>query len=300
MKPLFLLSFIFLITVNVFAQDNSVKLHPVAGVRLDPVAVYSISGTDTGFVNSLSLAPVFSLRHKSGLGITYSPKFIMSALKPGLYMHELTAGIEQYDKEIVDYSFNYSHYFFTNNTSVPYSPLNNEIYGSVNYKKTWINPFFSAGIGFGNDIGETGTSMMVYDVGASAGVGHTFDWEATATSGYFRPMVSINAGTNQYFSLLNTTKYIGRNKKFNQEIKSKVTNAGISGRGNGNHSNNSASSATTEKEKFDLNNIETGIEAAVEKGGFTIRPTANIYLPVGASAGSGIISYWQMVIEYRF
>jgi len=297
------------ITLSVFAQDKAMQLQPMVALRIDPVAVNSISGADTVFAGSVSFAPLFSIRHKSGLGLTYSPKFIFGGIKPGLYVHEITAGVEQYDKDIFDYALNYCHYFFTNNPAIPFTPLNHEIYGSVNYKKTWLNPLVSIGIGFGNDISERGVSSMVYDLGASAGVGHSFKWENAVTSGYVRPMLLANGGTNQYFSLLNITKYIGRNKKFNQLINNHINpsanaNAGR-GRGNGNSTTNSGSNTSTsgivtDKEKFALNNIESGIEASIEMANFSFRPTINAYFPIGASAGTDIAGYWQLIIEYRF
>lgn len=135
MKKILSLSLFLICSLSSFEQDSTSKWTFSVSMGFEPVPVYSISGTDTSFVNSFSLAPGFSIRHSSGLGLTYSPKFVTGGPSPGIYMHALTFGIEQYDKEAFNYTFNYSHYFFTNTAGIPYSPINNEISGSITYKK---------------------------------------------------------------------------------------------------------------------------------------------------------------------
>ncbi|MDE3235797.1 MAG: hypothetical protein KGO81_07575 [Bacteroidota bacterium] len=309
-KTIVLFTALFCYSISVFAQDSTdteSKWSPSISLNFEPVPVYSISGTDTSFVNSMAVGPVFSIRNKNGIGISYSPKFVTGGPTPGIFMHAVTAGVEQYDKQKFDYTFEYSHYFFTKNSSVPYSPLTNEIYTSLTYKKTWLRPSFSAGIGFGKDT-ENAVNNSAYDIGVSAGVSHPFSWEKNKTSYTISPSVALDAGTNQYFSLLSITKYVGRSKKFTQIVKnSKAASALSRGRRNGSGSSTSSSSSTTTsttststKEKFNLNNIELGLESSVELGSFTIRPTGNLYLPVGSYAGTGIIGYWQVVLEYNF
>ena len=101
----------------------------------------------------------------------------------------------------------------------------NEISGSISYKKAWLSPSLSAGIGFGNNT-ETSPSTSAYDIGTTFGVSHGFSWDTKHVSYSLTPSLSINGGTNQYFSLLSSTKYIGRNKNVVDLIKkSKATAA---------------------------------------------------------------------------
>lgn len=297
MKKIFLLSFITFFVLHSFAQDSSEnKWQLTASLGFGPVAVYNISGVDTGFVNSLSVSPAFSYRNnKTGIELTYSPGIVTGGPKPGIFMHAITFGVEQYDKKIFDYTLNYSRYFFANNGSIPYSPLNNEIYGSLTYKKLWLRPSFSAGIGFGNNT-ETIPSSSAYDIGASAGIGHSFSWEKSKVNYSLAPSLLLNAGTNEYFSLLNSTKYVGRNKKSAQV--SKTNSAARRRRNNG--SGSSTSATTTSNETFCLSNIELGMEASAELGSFSIRTTGNIYFPVGSFAGTGTKGYWELTVSYNF
>ncbi|MFZ5976291.1 MAG: hypothetical protein EO766_10715 [Hydrotalea sp. AMD] len=317
-KLLLLFSFVNFFSIG-YSQSNASdssgsKWHPSVGINLEPVPVYDISGADTSFVNSFSIAPYFSYRNDNGIGIMYSPKFVMGGATPGIYVHVITAGIEQYGKKVWDYVLDYSHYFFTGNTSIPYTPLNNEIYSSLTYKKSWIRPFIQAGVGFGKDT-ENVSSTSAYDVGATIGISHAFSWDKNNASYLISPSVTLNAGTNQYFSLLNITKYIGRSTKFTQIVKNSVAAAAATrsatanrrGRNTGGSSPTGGGTTTTTTtssfipaESFNLNNIGLGIESEIDLGSFGIRPTANVYLPVSSFVGIGAISYWQLSFEYNF
>lgn len=298
MKKILLLSFITFFVFRSFAQDSTdKKWQPTVSMAFGPVSVYNISGVDTSFVNSLSISPAFTIRNnKTGIGLIYSPSIVTGGPKPGIYMHTITFGVEQYDKKVFDYTFNYSHYFFTNNGSIPYSPLNNEIDGSFTYKKPWLRPSFSAGIGFGNNT-ETIPASSAYDIAASAGVGHSFSWEKNKASYTLAPSFSLNAGTNEYFSLLNITKYVGRNKKSAQISKN---NNAARGRRNNGGGGSTTTTTTVSGETFNLNNLELGMEGSVEIGSFTVRSTGNIYFPIGSLAGTGTVGYWDLTLSYNF
>ncbi len=299
MKKNLLLSILLICSISSFTQDSTHKWAFSVNMGFEPVPVYSITGTDTSFVNSLSIAPGFSIRNANGIGLTYSPKFVTGGASPGIYMHALTFGIEQYDKEVFNYTFNYSHYFFTNTTGIPYSPISNEIAGSISYKKPWLKPSFSAGIGFGNNT-ETTPSSSVYDIAASVGLSHAFSWDTKPVSFSLSPSLVLNGGTNQYFSLLSVSKYVGRNKNFTKIIKNSKAAAAAARSANRRAGTSTSSTTTVSNESFDLNNIELGLESSIEIGSFSLRPSINLYLPIGSSAGSGMSAYWGVSLGYSF
>lgn len=298
MKKVFSIFLLLICSLSSFSQDSTNKWTFSVGLGFEPITVYNISGTDTSFVNSLSVAPGFSIRHSNGIGLTYSPKFVTGGASPGIYMHILTFGIEQYDKEVFNYTFNYSHYFFTNTTGVPYSPINNEISGSISYKKPWLRPSFSAGIGFGNNT-ETTPSTSAYDVGVSIGVSHGFSWDAKQLSFSVSPSLVLNGGTSQYYSLLGFSKYVGRNKNFTKVIKDSKAAAAATRSAN-RRTGTTATTTTANTESFNFSNIELGLESSVEVGSFSMRPSVSLYFPVGSSAGSGLSAYWGLSFGYHF
>jgi hypothetical protein len=288
MKKLFILIILLSATFCSFSQWT-----PSIGMIANVTPTNNIVGTDTNFVNTLTVAPSFTIRNKAGWGLTYSPVFLIGDVKPGLFMHTIKAGIEQYDKKIIDYTANYTHYFFTGNTSVPYSPLTNEISASIAYKKRWLHPTFEAGIGFGTDTSNRG-SASVFDAAIAVGAGHTFskDFDSTVDIS-LTPSLVLNAGTNDYFSFLSVSKYIGHGKKSITYIKN--GKAKSVGRNNGNTSTSAVTNSS-----FSLSNIETKFESSVEVGSLEIRPTASLFFPVGRFSDTGIYGYWEITATYSF
>lgn len=276
------------------AQDSANRWHIAVGLDIGVISTYKITGTDTGFANTLSFGPNISLSHKN-LSFGYSPKFLAGGSNPGLYMHALSAGISEYDKPAYSYAVTYSHYFFTKNKSVPYTPLTNEISGSFMYKRPWLRPGVTAGIGFGTNTAVS-PNTSVYDIGVSGGVSHSFDWESGPISYSFSPSVYVNAGTNDYFSYLSTTKYIGKGSNTSNYIKK---GAGSRNRGNGNGNGGNTTTATQGK-TFEFTNLALGAESSLESGPFGLRLETDLYIPIGSSAGSGLSTYWLLALQYKF
>jgi len=297
MNKTYLFLILLISSFSLSAQDSSQTWHFSVGLDMGVASTYKITGTDTGFSNSLSMSPSISISHKSGLAFSYSPRFVFGGATQGLYMHAVSVGISQYDKPAFSYAANFYHYFFTGNKSIPYSPLTNELYTSFMYKKPWLRPGISAGIGFGTNT-SVSPSAFVYDMGISAGVSHSFDWDSGDVSFSAAPSLSLNAGTNDYFSFLNTTKYIGKGSNSGKYIKKGA--GSNSGRGRSSSSGTTTTTTATQGKTFDLTNIELGIESSMEIGAFTMRPELSFYLPVGSTAGSGISTYWQIAFQYKF
>jgi hypothetical protein len=300
-----------LLSMKLFAQDSIQRWQPFfAGVIFNNVPVQNISGTDTGYINGFSVAPFFSVRNRAGLGIFYSPRIVTSGGKTGIYLHELSAGIEQYDKKIWDYEFKYSHYFMTGNTNVPYTPLTNEIYGMLAYKKLWIRPVVAVGVGLGADT-SNGISSPAHDYGLTVGISHNFEWDGDAVDFSLTPKIMINAGTNQYFSFLYITKYISHSKQFVNYVKTSPGHGSSGtrpGRGRGGSGGTTGSSTGTTSttiytratETFQMSNYELGIESEIEAGSIAIRPNASLYIPSDNVSGSNPFVYWQVLVQYRF
>ncbi|MBS1666269.1 MAG: hypothetical protein JST58_02730 [Bacteroidetes bacterium] len=294
--------------IQVHGQDSTEKWQPFfAGVIFNSVPVNSITGKDTGYANALSIAPYIAIRSRSGWGIKYSPRIVSGASKSGVYLHQLSAGVSQYDKPLVNYEAQLSHYFFSNNTSVPYSPLSNEFYGSFTYKKPWLAPMIATSIGFGHDT-TSGNPKSAYDVGLAIGISHAFNWDGDALSCSLIPKLLMNAGTNQYFSFLNVNKFVGNSKHFLNYVKTipgTSTSASATGRGRGRGSTTTTTTTTTTSsssspERFELSNFEIGFDGEIDWGHFAARPEASIFIPAGTAAGSNVFGYWQLTLEYNF
>lgn len=299
-KLLYVLAACMAVHLHAFAQDSTSSWSPSISLDVSTVPLLHISGTDTAYSNGLSLAPVFSFRNTAGFGLSYSPQLVLGGTHAGIYVHQLSIGWEQYNLKQLDFVFEYTHDFFTNKTEVPYSPLNNEIYGLFNYKVPWLRPYLEAGLGIGKDSTQSGATAT--DVAVAAGISHSFRWTSGSGPQFgLSPKLGLNAGTNQYFSLLRATKYIAHGTASLRHINpSSIKSHGRSGTGGSGTSTSGTSGTAVQKASFALSNLEGGISASMEHGNLSIRPSASIFIPLKPSANNSLYSYWQLEFEYDF
>lgn len=281
------------------AQDNTGKWHPSAEINFTTVPTLHSNGTDTTYQNFLSFGLPIGIRSEGGFGIIYTPWFVTGGSHPGIFMHEVTVGFEQYDREKFNLVADYNHYFFTGNNSIPTSPTTNEILLDATYKMWWLRPRLAGGLGFGINK-EVSKSQFAYDIELAGGVSHSIDWTGDNDFTFnLTPSVNVNAGTNEYFSFLKLSKYISHSS----HIQSVVKNTHASNKGRGNTTSSSTGSTTTTEtsvttEKIGLNNLEFNLESTVEHGSFSIRPSASLYLPFGKA--NSVSGYWEVNLSYYF
>ena len=278
MKNQSLTLFLLLLATNCFAQNEG-ESSATIGIKFTGVPIISITGTDTTYRNGMSISPGIELRDKKGWGIAYSPSIISSNQQTNIFMHTLTVGYEKYGGKNFDLAFNYTHYFFTNNTSVPYSPISNELYLSFSYAKTWLKPVVSASAGFGKD----SNNVWAHDVSFAAGLTHGFSWK---DSGPFstievNPSTILNGATNGYFSFLQTSGYLSHNGHYAKVVKK-------------HHKNN------TSQTTFALSNVECSVDGNLEIGSFSIRPLGSLVFPLGHAGEPGIFAYGEISLQFSF
>lgn len=272
------------------AQDSTKKWQPSLGINFTSIPTINISGTDTSFKNALSIAPFFSIRSQGGFGVDYSPVIVAGGPHPGLFMHKITIGLEQYSKENFDLVADYSHFFFTGNSSIPMTPISNEVIFAATYKKLLLRPKLSAGFGFGTN-NEVSPSANVYDIEFAAAISHSFGWELNDFSFNVTPSILVNAGTNEYFSFLSLSKYISHTNKFNRYVKKPYSK---------NKRGNSTTPTTKTTQPISVNNIELNLESSIDIGSFNIRPAASFFVPVSSTTNSGLDGYWELAVTYNF
>ena len=283
-------------------QQESKGWQASAEVNLSALPTLRFSGTDTSTQQVLSVAPSFSFRSPGGFGIIYSPHFVAAGSEPGIFMHVVTIGLEQYNKKDYQLVADYNHFFFTGNNSVPTTPITNEVIVEGIYKKLWLSPKVLAGIGFGMN-NEISPSKLAYDIELTGGICHYFDWQQGNDFSFnVTPSILLNAGTNEYFSFLKLSKYITHSNNYKKIVKN--THAS-NGRGRGNSTSTGTGSGTTTttttsgsvSQPVSVNNLELNLESTVEHGSFSFRPAASLYIPVSTHSLSG---YWELNFAYYF
>lgn len=276
--------------LNGIAQEKNKQFSTQAGITASTTAAYSISGTDTTLKNAFTLAPFVRIMSKSGFGVSYSVHTLLSGAEKKLFMHTASAFYEEYDKP-VNLSFSFTHFFFTNNSAIPYTPITNELYGYVAYKKLWLAPAVATSIGFGQD--ENSLTQAVFNV--AAGVTHNFSFSSkTNSEANISPSIFLNGGSNKYYSFLQTARYITKNS-------GKKGFLSTTGRGRGRRNGTGTggtTTTTTATNQFTLNNVELNVYSSFNFGNFEIVPDGSVFIPLVSN--SQVSAYWQLKFAYNF
>ena len=95
------------------------------------------------------VSPSVGYYNKSGFGISFSGFLLNENKKTDFYQYTLTPSYAYNKGKVAGVLFSYTHYFEQNNYSYNTSPVQNEFYGNILFKKPWIKPGIAAGYSFG-------------------------------------------------------------------------------------------------------------------------------------------------------
>ena len=266
------------------------KVNPVsfqAGFTTSTTATYHIIDTDTSFKNTFTIAPFLRIMHRSGFGLNYSLNGIASDSGNNIFMHTASAFYEEYDKP-VNLNFRYTHFFFTNNNAVPYTPISNELYGYVAYKKLWLAPVMAASFGFGQDENKQQQSGL----NVAAGFTHNFNFSNKTLQADIAPSVFINAGNDMFYSFVRTARYNTQGNGSKNFLKNQSH-----GRGNSNRGNGTTVTTSTANNQFTFNNAELNVYSSFTIGHFEIVPDMSVYVPLNTN--NDFSFYWQLKLGYN-
>lgn len=99
--------------------------------------------------NQLVISPSVAYNHKSGFGISFTGFLLNENNKTDFYQYSLSPFYNYNKGKFADASLSYNHYFEKDIYSSSTSPIQNEFYGSIVFKKPWLKPGFSAGYSSG-------------------------------------------------------------------------------------------------------------------------------------------------------
>lgn len=269
------------------AQDS---IHEKSSFRVgflgSTVPTNDITATDS-FRLQLFIAPQLSYFHKSGLEITARTYFLTGRFS-GNFLTTLSPGYEKDNNKLYG-AVNYTHFFFKSAAAVPYSPIKNELYSSLRLKNKILQPLLTMNAGWGRDsAGET-----AFDINLLAGFAHEFVMDMkNAGAISFLPAIILNAGTNNYFSMLKGSPYIGNSKNYNTVIHS---HSHARGRGNTGSSVNTGS--TTDAHSLAVTQLEGNLYIYYSVGRFVIEPDLSIFLPL--QSGNSTAGFFQLTANLK-
>ena len=260
-----------------------------AGVETSTTSYINTDTKDSNGVN-LYIAPYIEYSHKSGFGIRVKSYALPGGSNPGFYLTSISPYFAKYDGKVFPY-ISYTRYIQHSNLSIPYSPIQNEIYAHVRIQTKYIDPWAGIDIGFGND--EQNNNESVSDVNVYVALTHLFLKDSLGdkknnTLGV-RPGLQLNAGTDRYFKFTRTTKYISQNTK--------VSRTGY-GRGRSSETTVPADVYTISVENdFSLSNLEANLYVMYFFEKFSIEPSGSLYFPLRGDDRRPY-GYWQINLNY--
>lgn len=291
---------------NSYAQEeNSTKIIGKSkgysllwgGVETSTTPYINSNTKDSTGVN-LYFSPYIDYNHSSGIGIRVKSYALLGGSNPGFYLTSISPYFAKYEGTVFPY-VSYTRHIQHDNPSVPYSPIQNEIYAHVRVTTKHIDPMAGIDIGFGND--EQNNDESVNDVNAFVALTHLYLKQNLGVNKNnilgIRPSLQLNAGTDRYFKFLRTTNYISQGTKANRI-----------GYGKGRGSGNAGSGSTTvnedvytisEANEFNLSNIETNLHIMYFFGKFSIEPSGSLYFPLRGDDRTPY-GYWQLNLNYWF
>lgn len=107
-------------------------------------AVESLQNT-----NRLIISPSVAYYHKSGFGISFTGFLLNENNRTDFYQYAASPFYNYNKGKFADASLSYTHYFEKDIYSSSTSPIQNECYGSLIFKKPWLKPGISAGYSSG-------------------------------------------------------------------------------------------------------------------------------------------------------
>ena len=273
------------------AQDSASRWSLTAGAEINSIAVASPAEIDSAG-SSLSVNPYLKIAIRPGLALTAKACFSTGSPNPGYYMTALAPSYGIDNKKIA-LDLSYAHFLIKQHSAIPYTPISNEVYASFTYKTKIISPRAGLDYGFGTDTSNL-SNTTVHDINFFAGLTQSFDWDTAGTiSVNFSPSLTLNMGTNRYFSFLRSTKFITQNKNFKNLVKGNGNGRGGSGR------NGNSGTGTSSLPGLELSNLEANIDFTFSIGDFSVEPEGSLFLPISGT-DKNILGYWQLNISYKF
>lgn len=105
-----------------------------------------------GTINLLVYSPSLGYMHKSGFGLTMGANLLNDSNGFGINQYSISPSFDLAENKNIAFSLSYTHYFVKNKFSSYSSPIQNDFYTAVTYKKNWVQP----GIALGYSTGEYG------------------------------------------------------------------------------------------------------------------------------------------------
>ena len=156
----------------------------------------------------LIYTPSISYQNKTGFNIAAGTSFLNDSAKGfGINQYYLTTGYQLLGNDNIDFSIAYTHYLIADKYSVRSSPIQNDLFTSLVYKKSWLQPGIAFDFSSGNSY-EVKRKNNLYDsitnhlksYALIASIAHEFSGESVFAKDdelSFTPSFLLNFGSGK-------------------------------------------------------------------------------------------------------
>ncbi len=132
------------------------------GTRLFNVRNNALNAKQSS-INKFIYSPTIAYYHKTGINFSASANLLNDSINGfGVNQYSISPGYQLQDNKNIYFAFVYTHYFVNDIFSSYTSPLQNDFYTSLNYKKIWIQPGIALGYSTGK-YGDVKRKRVLYD-----------------------------------------------------------------------------------------------------------------------------------------
>ncbi len=114
-------------------------------------------------INPLVFTPSVSYYHKSGFGLSFTGFLFDENNRTNFHQYILTPSFSYQKSKSLDINLSYTHYFEKDHYSSHSSPVQDEFYGTLVFKKSWIKPGIATSYSTGqfNQVVKIDTTIKV-------------------------------------------------------------------------------------------------------------------------------------------
>ncbi len=238
--------------------------------------------------NNIIYSPSLAYVHKSGLAISVGANLMNDTTYGfGVNQYSVSPSYQLQDNKYIDFTLAYTHFFVKNKFSSYASPIQNDFYTAIAFKKAWLKP----GIAFDYSTGDfreekrqgryyDSTTSNLKSFGLIASVAHDFTWDKIFGEDdgiLFTPSLMLNAGSSQIAihhktNATNLAQFLSKKGKLPK----------------------------FQNNKFEAESTGLDLDASYVTGKFTIEPEIyfDYYLP--ATDVGRFTSIFMLTLGYRF
>ena len=239
----------------------------------------------TSPLNTLVWSPSIVYHHKSGLYFSVGNSLLKDNTKKIIIsFYSMAVGYELPDNENIDMSVAYTHYF-VNDYFSPYAPpVQNDFWGSLTYKKTWIKPGMSLGYSAGH-YGDVKRVLHLYDSVTSNIKSFSLGFSASHEFKWPKIFGKEDALSFSPSLMLNTFK---GNIAYHHNTNSNLAN----------FLNNKGRLPKFDDTKFQVESMGCDLNAGYELGKFSLEPEVYMDYYLQASDGKRLSTFLTLNIKY--